>query len=239
MVVGMAQALLKQRGMPTVFWGEAVVTAVYILNRSPTKALNGKTPYEAWHGRKPAVSHLRVFGCLAFVKELSHIGKLDDRSTPGVFIGYAEGSKAYRILDPGTQRVRTARDVVFDEGRGWAWDKAVDDGSTSTYNDFIVEYVHFKGAGGVGSSSSPSMPTPIPELPPTLAPRLRLQGVLCQHHHSRQLRALQLRRPLLRARPLRHQLVSTMSWWSLLLRCLTTRSASTCTTTASRCGIVR
>ena len=170
-VVGMARALLKQRGMPAVFWGEAVVTAVYILNRSPTKALNGRTPYEAWHGRKPAVSHLRVFGCLAFTKELGHIGKLDDRSTPGVFIGYAEGSKAYRILDPGTQRVRTARDVVFDEGRGWAWDKAVDDGSTPTYDDFTVEYVHLKGAGGVGSSSSPSMPTPVPESPPTPAPR--------------------------------------------------------------------
>jgi hypothetical protein len=59
-----------------------VVTAVYILNRSPTKALNGMTPYEAWHGRKPAVSHLRVFGCLAFTKELGHISKLDDRWTP-------------------------------------------------------------------------------------------------------------------------------------------------------------
>jgi hypothetical protein len=105
-VVGMARALLKQRRMPAVFWGEAVVMAVYILNRSPTKALNDRTPYEAWHGRKPAVSHLRVFGCLAFGKELGHIGKLDDRSTPGVFIGYVEGSKAYRILDPGTQRVR-------------------------------------------------------------------------------------------------------------------------------------
>jgi hypothetical protein len=88
--------------MPTVFWGEAVVTAVYILNHSPTKALNGRAPYEAWHGRKPAVSHRRVFGCLAFGKELGHIGKLDDRSTPRVFIGYAEGSKDYRILDPGT-----------------------------------------------------------------------------------------------------------------------------------------
>jgi transposase InsO family protein len=87
-VVGMARALLKQRGMPVVFWGEMVVTAVYILNRSPTKALNGRMPYEAWHGRKPAVSHLRVFGCLAFGKELGHIG-------------YAEGSKAYHILDPG------------------------------------------------------------------------------------------------------------------------------------------
>jgi hypothetical protein len=116
----MARALLKQRGMSAVFWGEAVVTAVYIFNRSPTKALNGMTPYEAWHGHKPTVSHLRVFGYLVFTKELGHIGKLDDRSTPVVFIGYAEGSKAYRILDPGTLRVRTTRDVVFDEGRAWA-----------------------------------------------------------------------------------------------------------------------
>jgi hypothetical protein len=146
-VVGMAQALLKQRGMSAIFWGEAVVTSVYILNCSPTKALNGMTPYEAWHGRKPAVSHLRVLGCLAFTKELGHIGKLDDRSTPGVFIGYAEDSKAYRILDPGTLRVRTAHDVVFDEGRGWAWDKAMDDDTTPMYNNFTIKYIHFEGAG--------------------------------------------------------------------------------------------
>jgi len=61
---------------------------------------------------------LRVFGCLVFAKELGHIGKLDDRSTLGVFIDYAECSKAYHILDPKTQCVCKARDVVFDEGRG-------------------------------------------------------------------------------------------------------------------------
>jgi hypothetical protein len=157
--------------MPAVFWGEAVVTAVYILNRSPTKVLNGRTPYEAWHGRKPAVSHIWVFGCLAFGKELGHIGKLDERSTTGVSIGYAEGSKAYRILDPGTQRVRTTRDDVFDKGQGWTWDKAVDDGSTPTYDNFTVDYVHFEEAGGVGSSFPPSMSTPVPEPPPTSALR--------------------------------------------------------------------
>jgi hypothetical protein len=47
MVVGMARTLLKKRGMPAVFWGEAVVTAVYILNCSPTKALNGRMSYDA------------------------------------------------------------------------------------------------------------------------------------------------------------------------------------------------
>jgi hypothetical protein len=170
MVVGMAQALLKQSGMPAVFWGEAVVSAIYILNRSPTKGLDGRTSYEAWHGRKPAVSHLRVFGYLTFAKELGHISKLDDRSTPGVFIGYVEGLKAYRILDPKTQRVHMVRDIVFNEGRGWAWDKALDNGSAPMYDDFTIEYIHFKGAGGVGSSSSMSASTLVPEPPSTPAP---------------------------------------------------------------------
>jgi hypothetical protein len=145
--------------------------AVYILNYSPTKALNDRTPYEAWHGRKLAISHLRVFSRLAFDKELGHIGKLDERSTPGVFIGYAEGSKAYHILDPGTQRVRMTCDVVFDEGQRWTWDKAVNDGSTPMYDNFTVKYVHFEGAGGVGSSLPPSISTLVPEPPPTSALR--------------------------------------------------------------------
>jgi transposase InsO family protein len=121
MVVAMARALLKQRNLPARFWGEAVVTAVHLLNWAPTKSLLGKTPYEAWHGKAPAVGHLRTFGCLAFAKELTQLRKLDDQSRSGVFIGYADGAKAYRILDPATQRVRIARDVVFDESRGWDW----------------------------------------------------------------------------------------------------------------------
>jgi hypothetical protein len=52
------------------------------------------------------------------VKELNHVGKLDDRSSPRVFIGYAEGAKAHRMLDLVTQHVQVARDVVFNEGRG-------------------------------------------------------------------------------------------------------------------------
>jgi hypothetical protein len=179
MVVRMAWALLKQRGIPDVFWGEVMVMTVYILNRLPTKALNGRTSYEAWHGRKPTVSHLRVFGCLTFTKELDHINKLDDMSTPGVFIGYAKGSKAYHILDPETQRVRTTRDVVFNEGRGWAWDKAVDDGSTLMYNNFTVEYIHFKRAEGVGSSHPPSMSTPSPRSSTDLSTTLSIHDLGC------------------------------------------------------------
>jgi hypothetical protein len=220
-----------------------VVTAVYILNYSPTKALNGRTPYEAWHGRKPAVSLLRVFGCLTFGKELGHIGKLDDRSTPGVFIGYAEGSKVYHILDPGTQRVRTTRDVLFDEGRGWTWDKVVDDGSTPTYDNFTIEYIDFDGARGVGSSLPPSMSTPVPKPPPTSAlrcPATTSAATMSSPPPPQPVpQALQQRRPPLRACLLHHQLTSSPARWSSLPRSLSTRSASTRATTVSRCGTVR
>ena len=48
-VVEMARCLLKSKGVPGEFWGEAVTTAVYLLNRAPTSSLRGKTPYEAWY----------------------------------------------------------------------------------------------------------------------------------------------------------------------------------------------
>jgi hypothetical protein len=83
---------------------------------------------------------------VASLSELNHVGKLDDRSLPGVFISYAEGAKAYHVLDPVKRHVRVARDVVFDEGRGWAWNKAVDDGSATALCDFTVEYAWAGGA---------------------------------------------------------------------------------------------
>jgi hypothetical protein len=110
---------------------QAVGNACYLLGRGGSDgclhlqplAHQGSQRQDAVRGlawAQAAVSHLRVFGCLAFGKELGHIGQIDDSSTLGVFIGYVEGSKAYRILDPGTQYVRMTRDVVFDERRGWA-----------------------------------------------------------------------------------------------------------------------
>ena len=97
-----------------------MTTAVFILNRAPTKALMGKTPFEAWYGRKPSVSFLRTFGCIGHVRKTKPIlTKLEDRSTPMVFLGYAEGTKAYRLYDPHGDKVLVSRDVVFDEKAAW------------------------------------------------------------------------------------------------------------------------
>src|SRR5438105_12189955 len=100
--------------MPTRFWGKAVVMNVFLLNRAPTKSLDGMTPFEAWHGRKPVLHFLRTFRCVAHVKDVRpHPSKLADCSRKMVFIGYEEGSKAYRVLDPVSQRVHITQDFVF------------------------------------------------------------------------------------------------------------------------------
>ena len=114
--------MLKSMEMPAFFWAEAVRTAVYVLNHAPTRSLEGVTPYEAWHGRKPTVHHLRMFGCTVHVKRVGPgITKLSDRSTPMVFVGYEEGSKAYRVYNLASKKVQVTRDVVFEESRPWAW----------------------------------------------------------------------------------------------------------------------
>lgn len=62
----MARCLLFKKKLPKGFWAEAVNTANNLLNIAPTKNLESKTPYEVWYGSKPSVSHLKVFGCIAF-----------------------------------------------------------------------------------------------------------------------------------------------------------------------------
>jgi hypothetical protein len=98
--------------------GEVVATAVFILNQSPTQSVDGKMPYEVWHGAKPTIHFFRTFGCVAHVKQGSKkLGKLDDRSTPMVFIGYKPGSRAWRFYNPVTKRVHVSHDAIFEEDR--------------------------------------------------------------------------------------------------------------------------
>ena len=97
----MARCMVKSQVLPHAFWLEAVMCATYVLNRCPTKALQSITPYEAWHGRKPCVAHLRVFGCLAYaLVPVQHRRKLDDKAVKCIFVGYSFESKGYRLYHP-------------------------------------------------------------------------------------------------------------------------------------------
>ena len=81
-------------------------TACYLVNISPSSELEDKTPHEVWNGKKPSLSHLRVFGCDAYV----HVPKekrtkLDNKFERCIFIGYKDGLKGYKIWNLETRNV--------------------------------------------------------------------------------------------------------------------------------------
>ncbi|KAL4291772.1 hypothetical protein GQ457_14G025100 [Hibiscus cannabinus] len=122
-VVEMARSMLRARELSDQFWAEAVATFVYLLNLSPTRAVLNRTPYEAWYERRPSVSHLRVFGCVAYALINSQFRqKLDKKSEKCIFIGYCTQSKAYRLYNPLCGKILIRRDVIFDERKCWDWD---------------------------------------------------------------------------------------------------------------------
>ncbi|WVY96288.1 hypothetical protein V8G54_028439 [Vigna mungo] len=116
-----ARCLLKEKNLPRQLWAEAVTTAVYLLNRCPTKRLEGRVPLEVWTGATPSVRHLKVFGSLAFV----HVAdqrrtKLEDRSEPMVFVGY-HPTEAYKLYDQIKQKMSISRDAIVLEEESWDW----------------------------------------------------------------------------------------------------------------------
>lgn len=110
----------QEQRSATKILGRSSCTVVYLLNRAPTKSLQDKTPFEAWHGKKPRVNHLRTFGCLAHVKKVGPgMTKLSDKSMKMVMLGYEAGTKGYQLVDPSTEQLHINRDVVFEEEVAW------------------------------------------------------------------------------------------------------------------------
>lgn len=119
------RAMLYDAQLDDSFWDEALLTAVYIHNRVPTRALGGKTPHEAWSGHKPRVGHMRIFGSLAFA-HVPKVGrnKLALRARRCVFVGYERDAKAYRLWDITAKAILVSRDVDFWEGVSWGSEAA-------------------------------------------------------------------------------------------------------------------
>jgi len=111
-----ARAIRFDSGLAPKFWGEAVKHAVYLINRTPSRVLNFKTPFELWNGYKPNLSNLRIFGCAAYAKTPEEkLKKQDYRSKKMIFLGFEPGQKAFRLYDPDKRQISVSRDVIFDE----------------------------------------------------------------------------------------------------------------------------
>ncbi|KAJ7982145.1 Retrovirus-related Pol polyprotein from transposon TNT 1-94 [Quillaja saponaria] len=115
-----ARALLIGTNMPCRYWSDAVTTAVYLLNRMPSKILEFKTPLQvlSHHSSLPSVMLLppRIFGCVAFVHlHKNQRNKLDPCVVRCIFWGYAIHQKGYRCYNPTTRRTYITMGVSFSE----------------------------------------------------------------------------------------------------------------------------
>ncbi|KAF2361468.1 Integrase catalytic core [Trinorchestia longiramus] len=118
------RAMLSDSKLPKIFWAEAVSTAVYVKNRSPTNAHKNLTPYQALKRHKPNLQHFRTFGCMAY----AHVPKderekLDSKSKICVLLEYGSGTKGYRLYDFNAKKVLLSRDVIFNESRCMSFEK--------------------------------------------------------------------------------------------------------------------
>jgi hypothetical protein len=141
-IVVAARSMLKAKGLPSRFWGDAVSTIVHILNRCPSKSVDGMTPFEAWHEKKPVVHHIKTFDCIVYVRNTTpHLKKLEGRGCKMILVSNQGGTKAYRAYDPAIKCVHVTRDVFFDEEAQWGWGTDVDIETTGDNNDmFTMEY---------------------------------------------------------------------------------------------------
>ena len=97
-IIERVRCMLRMAKLPKSFWSEAIRTACYLINRFLSAPLNFHIPEKIWSGRDVSYSYLRVFGCKAF----AHIpkeqrSKLDDKSTPCMFVGYRDTEFGYRL----------------------------------------------------------------------------------------------------------------------------------------------
>ena len=97
-IVEKVQCMLKLAKLPKSFWGEAVNTIVYLINISPSVPLDFDISKRVWSGKDVPYSHLKVFGCKAFMHVLKEQrSKLNDKATLCIFIGYGGEEFSYRL----------------------------------------------------------------------------------------------------------------------------------------------
>ena len=107
--------MLCENNLLKYFWGEAINTACYVINRVSIRSWISKTPYELYKGRKPNISHLRSFGYKCFILNNGKhpIGKMDAKSDEVIFMGYELNSKAYRVFNKTSLIVEESIHVIF------------------------------------------------------------------------------------------------------------------------------
>ncbi|GJV72799.1 putative ribonuclease H-like domain-containing protein [Tanacetum coccineum] len=110
--------MLAESELPTTFWAEVVNTVCYVQNMVLVVKPHNKTPYELFRGRTPALSFMRLFGChVTILNTLDYLGKFDEKSYEGFFVGYSMNSKAFRVYNIRTRKVEENLHIWFLEDK--------------------------------------------------------------------------------------------------------------------------
>jgi hypothetical protein len=109
----MVMSMMSQTYLPLCFWGYALKTTVFTLNRVSTKFVE-RTPYEIWTEKRPGLSFVIVWGCEAYVKRLM-LDKLTLKSDKYFFVRYQRENKGYYFYNKAQGKVFATRNCVFME----------------------------------------------------------------------------------------------------------------------------
>ena len=116
-----ARSLMFSMNVPKLFWGQAVLTAAYLINRMPSRVLKFQTPCQTLLKSFPTTRLIstvppKIFGCSVFVHiNQQHRSKLDPRSLKCIFLGYSSNQKGYKCYSPVTRKFYNSMDVTFFE----------------------------------------------------------------------------------------------------------------------------
>ncbi|RVX04713.1 Retrovirus-related Pol polyprotein from transposon TNT 1-94 [Vitis vinifera] len=116
-----ARSLMFSMNVPKLFWGQAILTAAYLINRMPSRVLKFQTPCQTLLKSFPTTRLIstvppKIFGCSVFVHiNQQHRSKLDPRSLKCIFLGYSSNQKGYKCYSPVTRKFYNSMDVTFFE----------------------------------------------------------------------------------------------------------------------------
>lgn len=114
------RSMLHAKNVPGRFWAECMRTAAHVINKLPQVRLGFKSPHEKLWRMKPAISHLKVFGCVCYIFVPDHLRtKFEKKAKRCIFVGYDDARKGWRCCDPTTGKCHTSRNIVFDEASSW------------------------------------------------------------------------------------------------------------------------